>query len=404
MKVVGLITEYNPFHNGHKYHIDKAREMTGADYVIVVMSGNFVQRGTPAIADKYTRTEMALKMGADMVFELPVSFACASAEFFAYGAASVLDRLGFVDCLCFGSEAGDISRLEPIAEILLQEPESYKETLNRYLKAGNSFPMARSMALKNYTSNEEIEALLLNSNNILGIEYLKALKQLNSKIIPYTIKREGSAYSDSKLSTEHTLSSATAIRGVLEQGSDLSLLKDAMPGEAISILKPLYQKTFPICENDFSNMLYYKLRTTSLETLSLYGDVSEELASRIKNLLPSFTNYHEFAMELKTKQHTLTRINRCLLHILLELPAANKELSYIRLLGFHKKASHLLKQVPEGDVPVITKMAHANTLLTREAKELFDKEILCNDLYNQIVYSKYGTKIASDYTHPLVIL
>ena len=131
MKVVGLITEYNPFHNGHKYHIEKAKKITGADYVVVVMSGNFVQRGTPAIIDKYTRTEMALKAGADMVFELPIHFACASAEYFAFGAVSLLNQLGFVDCICFGSEAGDITLLEPITEILLNEPEEYKKILNQ---------------------------------------------------------------------------------------------------------------------------------------------------------------------------------------------------------------------------------------------------------------------------------
>lgn len=422
MKVVGLITEYNPFHNGHQYHIEKAKEITGADYVIVVMSGNFVQRGAPAIIDKYTRAKMALKMGADMVFELPIAYACASAEFFAYSATAVLDQLGFVDCLCFGSEAGDVSLLEPIAEILSDEPDTYKKLLNSYLKDGISFPSARANALVDYLHNtsdtsaypltvnaEQLKEVLSSSNNILGIEYLKALKQLNSKIKPFTIKREGSAYSDTELTTEKSFSSATAIRGILENGRDLSLLKNAVPDEVLSMLEPIYQNIFPICENDFSDMLYYKLRTTTQEQLSCYGDVSVELAARIKNLLPAYTNYSDFAIELKTKQVTLTRIKRSLLHILLGLPKlpkglAENPISFIRLLGFRKEASHLLKQVPESNIPVITKPAHGNTLLSGTAKEVFDREILCNDLYNQIVYSKYGTKIASDYIHPLVIL
>ncbi len=439
MKVVGLITEYNPFHNGHKYHIQKAKELTGADYAVVVMSGNFVQRGTPAIIDKYTRTKMALTMGADIVFELPVSFACASAEFFAYGAVAILEHLNFIDFLCFGSEVGSLELLEPVAEILLKEPEEFKNFLNKYLKAGNSFPVSRAMALKDYIilfsnternkntpftkqllsmSGKKMETLLLSSNNILGIEYLKALKQLNSKIVPYTIKREGSSYSDTNLAAKQIFSSATAIRNNLEQEANFSILKSAMPKEVISLIKPLYKKTFPICENDFSDMLYYKLRTVitntfsgnrettknALEQLNFYGDVSPELAARIKNLLPNFTTYCDFAMELKTKQYTLTRINRCLLHILLELPETKKELSFIRLLGFRKEASHLLKQIPDTDIPVITKMAHGNKLLHGTAKECFDKEIFCSDLYNQIVYSKYGTKISSDYKHPLIIL
>ena len=420
MKVVGLITEYNPFHNGHKYHITKAKEITGADYVVVVMSGNFVQRGTPAIIGKYTRTEMALKIGADMIFELPVHFACASAEYFAYGAVALLNQLGFVDCICFGSEAGDISLLQPIADILSDEPQDYKQLLNQYLKEGNSFPSARAMALKEYLpssskasalnltnklSIKTLETLLLSSNNILGIEYLKALKQLNSHMVPYTIKREGSAYSDRTLNADNPeFSSATAIRDILEGNANLNQITSTVPNEVMKLFQANLHKTFPTSENDFSTMLYYKLRTTPLEQLSAYGDISEELAYRIKNQLSSYEDWRQFALLLKTKQITLTRINRCLLHLLLELPKPTKELYYIRLLGFRKSASHLLKQVPEDSIPVITKAAHGNSLLTGKAKETFDKEIFCSDLYNQVVYSKFGTKIASDYQHPLVIL
>ncbi len=404
MKVVGLITEYNPFHNGHNYHIEKAREITGADAVVVAMSGNFVQRGTPAVIDKYTRTQMALNMGADMVFELPVSFACASAEYFAYGAVSLLNQLGFVDYLCFGSEAGDISILKPIADILSDEPEGYKSLLNQYLKAGNSFPSARAKALKDYSSSKDLELLLMSSNNILGIEYLKSLNQLQSKIIPFTIRREGADYSDNTLAKDGAFSSATAIRHILNTEIDFTTLKASVPPEIYTILEAAYHKSCPVSENDFSDMLYYKLKTTSLEQLSSYGDVSADLAFRIKNLLSSYESYEQFAALLKTKQMTLTRINRCLLHILLELPDVQKELSFIRLLGFRKSASHLLKQVPETCVPIITKPAHGNTLLTGTAKEVFEHEMFCNDLYNQIVYSKFGTRIASDYVHPLVIL
>ena len=492
MKVVGLITEYNPFHNGHKYHIQKAKEITNADFVVVVMSGNFVQRGTPAILDKYTRTKMALMMGADIVFELPISFACASAEFFAYGAIAVLERLGFVDYLCFGSEAGSLELLEPVADILQTEPIEYKNLLNQYLKKGHSFPTARANALKDYISlfdttqlynytktqiveysetikklknlsTKELEQFLSSSNNILGIEYLKALKQQNSKIIPFTIKREGSAYTDTNLASNHTYSSATAIRNLLEKENNFSFLENTMPKEVLSLIEPLYKKTFPICENDFSTLLYYKLRTfafnyktklikftgkdqlttalaenntlqqitalsqnniqpitiidsnnttqqaTTLsinniaEALTFYGDVSLELAFRIQNQLEHFTTFKDFAMKLKTKQYTLTRINRCLLHILLELPNTKKELSFIRLLGFRKESSHLLKQIPEGNVPVLTKMAHGNKLLSGNAKEDFEKEIFCSDLYNQIVYTKYGTVIPSDYKHKIII-
>jgi len=358
---------------------------------------------------------MALKMGADMVFELPITFACASAEYFAYGAIHLLNQLGFVDCICFGSEVGEITLLNTIADILSNEPEEYKKILKRYLKEGNSFPAARASALKEYTmqtdsyvnTNLSITGLelLSSSNNILGIEYLKALKQLNSHMIPYTLKREGSSYSDGTLNADNTgFSSATAIRSILESNADLNLLTPAIPSEVMSLLESNLQKTFPITENDFSVILYYKLRTTPPEQLSHSGDVSDELAHRIKNQLSSYEDWRQFALTLKTKQVTLTRMNRCLLHLLLELPKPTKELSYIRLLGFRKGASHLLKQVPEGSVPIITKPAHGNSLLTGKAKELFEQEMFCNDLYYQMVYSKFGFRIASDYHHPLVIL
>ena len=172
MKIVGLITEYNPFHNGHKYHIEKAKEITGADYVIAVMSGNFVQRGAPAILPKHLRTAMALDGGCDMVIELPVCYATGSAEYFASGAISILDNLGCVDVVCFGSECGNYEILETIARILVNEPLEYKELLQTYLKQGNSFPVARQQALKNYFHDDVLDAVLESPNNILGIEYI----------------------------------------------------------------------------------------------------------------------------------------------------------------------------------------------------------------------------------------
>ena len=147
MKIAGIIAEYNPFHNGHKYHIEQTRKITGADFIIVVMSGNFTQRGTPAIMDKYSRARMALENGADMVLELPSCYACGSAEYFADGAIALLDKLGCVDYVCFGSECGDIELLRPIAEILATEPENYSEMLRAELKSGATFPRARNRAL-----------------------------------------------------------------------------------------------------------------------------------------------------------------------------------------------------------------------------------------------------------------
>lgn len=213
MKTVGLITEYNPFHNGHLYHIEKAKELTGADRVIVIMSGDYVQRGTPAVLSKHSRAHMALLNGASVVLELPVCYSCASAEFFAKGAVSVLDGLGCIDALCFGSECGNLEHLTSIAHLLSAEPETYRHHLQSSLKNGMSFPAARCHALKKMTGDAYASQILSDPNNILGIEYLKALKKLNSPIVPFTLKREFSGYHDTEL--HDCSSSASAIRKVL---------------------------------------------------------------------------------------------------------------------------------------------------------------------------------------------
>ena len=208
MKITGIIAEYNPFHNGHAYQIAKIKEETDNDYVIVAMSGDFVQRGEPTITDKYERARMALSCGADLVLELPALFACASAEYFARAGVALFTRMGCVDYLCFGAENADLSQLNKIAGILVDEPRSYQDALNIYLKEGKNFPAARILALKSYLSaessdaalqTEQLTSLLSTPNNILGIEYLKALKTCGSQITPYPILREGAGYHDTDI-------------------------------------------------------------------------------------------------------------------------------------------------------------------------------------------------------------
>ena len=208
MKIVGLITEYNPFHNGHLYHIKKAKEITGADYAIVVMSGNYVQRGAPAIMPKHLRAEVALEAGADIIFELPVCYACSSAEYFAAGAVSLFEQLNCVDSLCFGSECGNYELLERLARIIADEPEEYRTVLTASLKKGKSFPRARQEALIEYLGDESLNIVLEQPNNILGIEYIKALYQKHSPIHTYTIKRMVSGYHDTHLTGPYSSASA----------------------------------------------------------------------------------------------------------------------------------------------------------------------------------------------------
>ncbi len=416
MKVVGLITEYNPFHNGHKYHIEQAKKLTGADYAVVVMSGNYVQRGGPAIVDKYARTKMALSCGADLVFELPVTYATASAEFFALGAVNILDQLGFVDCLCFGSECGDVSLLTAIADILTDEPEEYKTLLQQYTKQGSSFPAARQQALADYIYSmdlpkEQLELLLdalVSPNNILGIEYIKAIKRLKSNIEPTTITRICSGYHETELTGR--ISSASSIRHYLHEASDLDELKDTIPEEAFPAFQHSYETFGPMVENAFSNLLYYKLLYLSKEELTTYLDVNEDIAARIQKLLPSFTTISEFVELLKTKNLTHTRINRILFHILLnikkDLFTSKKEEFpiYLRLLGMRRASSFLLKNSSSNaKVPVITKLAAAKKLISEESYEHLQLELLSTTLYNQVRSTTAKEPIKDEYRHGVVI-
>lgn len=400
MKLVGLIAEYNPFHNGHQYHIEKALEITGADAAIVVMSGNFVQRGTPAIMPKHLRTEAALKAGASLVLELPVCYATGSAEFFAYGAISILDKLGCVDSICFGSECGNIKVLQDLAKIIHQEPKLYKDSLNEYLRQGNSFPLARQLAMKDYLKSNVADAILGEPNNILGIEYLKALYRLDSKMKPYTLKRVASGYHDETLS--ETYSSATAIRKSVAQ-CRFDEIHNHVPSDASIILQEQYKKRFPVYANDFSLLLKYKLLSETRDTLLQYMDVSEELANRICNQLNHFQNFDQFCELLKTKEITHSRISRALIHILLNIKNCDyTEIAYARMLGFRKEDVKILSFIKEsGEIPLVSKLSGELNLSDQESKML-EQDIYASNLYETLVSDKFGTEYKNEYQMQIV--
>lgn len=416
MKVVGLITEYNPFHNGHEYHIKEAKRITGADYVVVVMSGNFVQRGAPAITDKYTRTKMALSCGADLVIELPTFYATASAEYFAFGSVQLLDSLGFIDFICFGSECGDITLLDSIATLLKDEPVLYKELLTAKLKQGLTFPLARKEALTAYLHDNiteistplyKLEELLASPNNILGIEYIKALKTLSSKIQPITIKRIVNNYHDTSLS--HSISSASAIRAAFASEILNKAIQSTIPTNAYPYFEENYMRTLPIFENDFSSMLYYKLLHETEENLATYLDVTTELAKRMKNYLPQYLSYTQFVDLVKSKNITQTRVQRMLLHILLGIKQdifqvdKVKTPNYIRILGIKRSATSLLKKSTINNLlPIITKVADAKQVLSPEQWKLFQLDLNSSHLYNQVVYQKYTTIIPDEYRYGVI--
>lgn len=411
MQVNGIIAEYNPFHNGHKYHISTAGEQTGADYTIIAMSGNFMQRGTPALLDKYKRAEMALQNGADLVLELPAYYAASSAEYFATGAVALLDKLGVVSNLCFGSECGDTEILMKIAKLLLDEPEEYKKSLRQHLRTGLSYPTARTTALLEYDpSLSEHRDVLSSPNNILGIEYIKALLRRGSNITPVTTLRVGADYHDIRLGINQ--SSARAIRHAIYNGQDIDCLKNNMPENAYIIMAESMKQCRPVFSNDLSSILHYKLLAEQADGYERYLDVSSELSDRIRNSLYEFKNYESFCDMLKRKDMTYTRISRCLLHILLDMTddtsQAYRDIDYApyaRVLGFRRESTPLLTAIKENSsIPLITKLADAEQILDKNAYAMLQEEIRINQIYHSVVATQARGPMINEFSTPIVIV
>ena len=406
--ITGIIAEYNPFHNGHAYQLEQARLLTGCDFLVVVMSGDYVQRGAPAVFDKYTRARMALACGADLVLELPVACSCASAEFFASGAVSLLDGLGCVDFLCFGSESGDLQSLMEPARILAKESPVFQEALRRGLSLGLSFPAARKEAFRACASNPDILDL---PNNILGIEYLKALLQRESSIKPVTIKRKGQGYHDTLL--DSGFASASGIRRFLKQEeaplSALPALKESLPDPVMEVLTDTLAHTLPVWEEDFSMLLRYELLRQSASDLTRYADISPDLGRRLKNCADKFSSFSEFVALVKTKDVTYTRITRALFHILLNLTGEDTRNSvampYARILGFRKDHSRILGLLKENSrIPIIPKAADYKTYLTPDLQPLFEKDLFAANLYETIAAAKQKRAFLHDLKRSPVIL
>ena len=411
MKITGLITEYNPFHNGHLYHIKKAKEITGADAVIVIMSGNFVQRGAPAIMPKRLRTEIALNAGVSLVIELPVCYATGSAEYFASGAISILDSLGCIDSICFGSECGDYKKLEHIAKILADEPEAYRLSLKNQLKTGLSFPKARQNGLKEYSKDDSLDEILEHPNNILGIEYIKALYLQKSPIKAYTIKRIVSDYHDTSIKEKY--SSASAIRGLLGNISlsEISTkLKSQVPPSCTRLLETTYGIRYPVYSNDFSLLLKYRLLTETKESLVQYMDITEELANRITNHINEFISFEQFCDLLKTKDITYTRISRALLHIILNIRKKDIDIykehgycQYAIILGFRKEDAAIFKHLKNhSSIQLITRLTQIDEL-DCASKKMAETDIFASNLYESVATDKFEEKFIHERQQSLVI-
>lgn len=411
MKTVGLITEYNPFHNGHAYHIEKAKMLTGADRVIVVMSSDFVQRGAPAVMPKHLRAESALLSGASLIIELPVCFATGSAEYFAQGSISLLNQLGCIDSICFGSECGDLHMLKEIAQILADEPIEYQTALKQALKEGASFPAARQEALSIYS--DKYSEILASPNNILGIEYLKALAKIHSKMEPFTIKRIGAGYHD--MDIDGQFSSATAIRSDIYQLADvnssseslpLTHIQTQVPSSCHELMKKNYQTRYPVKADDFSLLLKAKLLSETAGSLSHYLDMSPELANRILRLRNDYLSFEQFCDLLKTKELTRSRISRSFIHVLLGitndwLTAMKAPAPYARILGFRRDHADLLGILKRtSDIPLITSPARA--VLADTAYQMLELDIYASNLYESVITDLYGTPFHNELTKQII--
>lgn len=406
MKTIGIIAEFNPFHNGHKYLIEKAKKITQADNVVIVCSGNFVQRGTPAIFDKSVRTTAALLNGADIVLELPVMYSTASAEMFAHAAVKLLDKLGCIDYLCFGCETDNIKALPTISNILLEEPEDYKNMLSVYLKNGLSYPKARAKALTDYCNENNIlnkyiiNQILEQANNILAIEYLKALKEFRSGIQPLAIRRIGSSYNSDFL--DNKFASATGIRKALYNNQEID---NFVPKNCID----LYKKTDFLIPNDFSTILGYQLNENT--DFSNYNDISEELSNRIKNLKTNFFNVESFIDELHSKNYTYSGISRILSHILLNLKQVDMNefiekdyFDFVRVLGF-KKDSKIFSQLKErSSLEIISKFSTYYNNSTDITRKMLDINIKSDELYRMVYMNKYGKMIPTEFERQICIV
>ncbi len=408
-RVLGIIAEYNPFHNGHLYHIAKSKEETGAQYVVAVISGNFVQRGNTSIVNKWVKTRMALSNGVDLVIELPTIYSTSSAENFAEGAIKILNSLGIVDTISFGMEAKDISTLNNIANVLYTEPKEYVTMLTHELKKGNSFPKARENALMMYLNDIKRYAnVMAGSNNILGIEYLKALKKTKSTITPVGIKREKVLYNDKYIVDE--FASATAIRKML-MTKELNDIRKVMPRSSYLLLgEELKDGHYVIDISRFEREILYTLRKMTVQEIANLPDVSEGLENSIKNAADSCNTLEELINIVKTKRFTQTRIQRILIYSLLGITKKQMETSkkitpYVRVLGFDNKGKELISEMmninPKLNVVTSVKK-YIDTVASKNLKEMIETDILATNVYTLGYYSDSYANL--DYTNKIEIL
>lgn len=387
-KVLGIVAEYNPFHNGHLYHLEQAKKITGSSYTVAIISGNFTQRGSTSLFDKWSKAKTALQCGVDLVIELPVLYSISSAENFADGAIKILDSLKVLDYIAFGAETANVDILNSIADVLLREPKEYKNLLSKELQKGVSFPKARQNALVAYLNDSRKYATVLSSpNNILGVEYLKALKKYRSKIQAIAIERYEAGYND--LGYTSNIASATAIRNMVKNNG-FKILKNLMPAPSYATLMEAIKNGHLVPDlSVFEKQIIYNLRKTSTTQIAQLPDVSEGLEFALKNTANSCSNLVDFLNIIKSKRYTSTRIQRILLYSLLGITKKDMDLSkkvqpYVRVLGFNERGKFLLSEIAKANpkleiVTSVKKFYDATS--NKNLKAMIDKDIEATNVY-----------------------
>jgi predicted nucleotidyltransferase len=409
-RVIGVVAEYNPFHNGHYYHLQATKEITGAEYCVAVISGNFTQRGDTSIVNKWAKAYMAICGGADLVIELPTVYSISSAENFASGAVKILDNLKVVNAISFGAEANDFATLNNIANVLYEEPKAYTNILSHELKKGISYPAARENALMMYLNDIKRYANTLSSpNNILAIEYLKALKIQKSKLEPIMIKRKKVYYNDNKIVDD--FASATAIRKLLQDGEYANLRK-VIPRSSYTIIGQESRKGGMVLSlAKYEKEIIYALRKMTVEEIADLPDVSEGLQFAIKNAANEANNLKDLISNIKSKRYTQTRIQRILLYALLGIDKklmenSRKVVPYVRVLGFTQKGKSLLSEISRRNpklniITSLKKYMNQNQNKNKVLAEMLEKDIFATDVYTLGYIG--DSKANLDFTNNMII-
>lgn len=407
--VLGIIAEYNPFHNGHLYHLEQSKKATNSEYTVCVMSGNFVQRGDTSLLDKWSKAQMAIENGVDLVIELPTVYATSSSENFALGAIKILNELKIVDFISFGSENCEIDVLNNIANVLYDEPKQFSSILSHELSKGISFPKARENALLMYLNNIQKYSNILNQpNNILGIEYLKALKKYKSQIIPISIKREKVYYNSHNVVDEYA--SSTAIRDLLKHEA-YDEIRCVMPDNSYLLMKnEIEQGNYITSLQTFEKEILYKLRTMKISEIANLPDVSEGLEYSLKNACNNCNTLLELINTVKSKRYTQTRIQRILVYCLLGITKQDMEISkkitpYIRVLGCNEKGKRMISAIAEKNkkIQLITSVKKfMEESRNNNLKAILEKDILSTNIYTLGFKNKSQANL--DYTKKLITL